>query len=311
MILTVTCNPAIDKTVEVEIIKIGGLNRLENIVMDAGGKGINVSKTIHALQGDSICTGFLAGTSGQYIKQALDALSIANDFIWVDGMTRTNLKILDINHDVTELNEAGPFIHQTAIQALTDKILSYCNYETIVVLSGSVPRGVSTKLYADLITKVKETKARMILDADGELFNCGCQARPTVMKPNKHEFVKHFGISLDSSMSEIIAHAKTLLQDETEMVVVSMGEEGAVFLTKDGVWIANAINVEAHSSVGAGDAMVAAIAYAMDLKMSIEDLMKLAVATSAGALTTHGTKPAKRALIDHLLQEVRIGKWIE
>ena len=95
MILTVTFNPAIDKTAEVDELIPGGLNRLRNVMQDAGGKGINVSKTIHALQGKSVATGFLAGSAGEYIRKVLNGLAIDNDFVWVEGMTRTNLKVLD------------------------------------------------------------------------------------------------------------------------------------------------------------------------------------------------------------------------
>ena len=95
MILTVTFNPAIDKTAEVDELIPGGLNRLRNGMQDAGGKGINVSKTIHALQGKSVATGFLAGSAGEYIRKVLNGLAIDNDFVWVEGMTRTNLKVLD------------------------------------------------------------------------------------------------------------------------------------------------------------------------------------------------------------------------
>ena len=121
MILTVTFNPAIDKTAEVDVMIPGGFNRLKNVMQDAGGKGVNVSKTIHALQGKSIATGFLAGSAGEYIQKVLNELVIENDFVWVEGMTRTNLKVLDHDMELTELNEAGPVITETEIKRLKEK----------------------------------------------------------------------------------------------------------------------------------------------------------------------------------------------
>ena len=110
MIITVSMNPAIDKTVEVSRLLPGGLNRILKVEYDAGGKGINVSKTIRELGGESIATGFLGGNAGKTIENVLNERNIQNDFIWVDGETRTNTKVFEENGEVTELNEPGPII---------------------------------------------------------------------------------------------------------------------------------------------------------------------------------------------------------
>ena len=108
MIITVTMNPAIDKTVEIDTLKPGGLNRIRKVEYDAGGKGINVSKTIHELGGESIATGFLGGNAGRTIENVLDARKIMHDFIWVDGETRTNTKVFEENGAVTDRTDRGP-----------------------------------------------------------------------------------------------------------------------------------------------------------------------------------------------------------
>ncbi len=264
MILTVTFNPAIDKTAEVDELIPGGLNRLRNVMQDAGGKGINVSKTIYALQGKSVATGFLAGSAGEYIRKVLNGLAIDNDFVWVEGMTRTNLKVLDHEMELTELNEAGPVITETEIKQLKDKILSLLHPNDFVVLSGNVSAQVRKDIYRELIELVKQQGARVILDADGELFAQGIQAKPYVIKPNKYELATYFGVSQDCSNEEMISLAKTLLNEECRLVVVSMGKQGSIFLSHEGIYQAEALHIQAHSSVGAGDAMVAAIAYALE-----------------------------------------------
>lgn len=104
MIVTVTMNPAIDKTIDIESLEQGGLNRIQHVEYDAGGKGINVSKTIRQLGGKSVATGFLGGNAGKTIENVLTEQGIASDFVWVDGETRTNTKVVEKDGTVTELN---------------------------------------------------------------------------------------------------------------------------------------------------------------------------------------------------------------
>lgn len=308
MIITVTFNPAIDKTAEVDVFCAGGLNRLSNVRMDAGGKGVNVSKTIQALGGTSLCMGFLAGNSGEYIATTLTDMGIACEFVWVDGATRTNLKVLDHDKELTELNEAGPVISPQQIEALMEKLLAHCNASAYVVLSGNVSMGVPVTIYREMIERIKETGAKVVFDADGELFAQGIQARPMIIKPNKYELATYFKMGEHVRDEEIIAKAKTLLNEDTTLVVVSMGREGSIFISDEGTYRADALDIEAHSAVGAGDAMVAAIAYASEQGYELNDVIRLAVACSGGAVMTKGTNPAKREVVDALMKQVSITK---
>lgn len=306
MIITVTFNPAIDKTAEIDSINIGGLNRLKHVLVDAGGKGINVSKTIQALGGSSLCSGFLAGSTGEYIQKDLQSAHIKCDFVWVDGITRTNVKVLDKNLKLTELNEAGPIIGKQDVRQLVDKLISYTSANTIVVLAGSVPIGVEDKVYRDIITEIKKAKGRVLFDAAGSLLSHGLQARPNIIKPNKFELFTHFNVSQNCSNEELLGLAKTLLNEETEMVIVSLGKEGAFFIMKDAIFIGKGLPIRAHSSVGAGDAMVGAVAYAIEQGFDREKLICLAMACSAGAVMSKGTKPANKKLVEELMKQVKI-----
>lgn len=311
MIITVTFNPAIDKTAEVDTVHVHGLNRIQNVVQDAGGKGINVSKTIHALQGTSIATGFLAGASGEFISSYLDTHQIQHDFVWVDGMTRTNLKILDQHMNLTEFNEAGPSVSEKQIQTLVSKVVSYVKEDTIVVLSGNVCLGVPSTIYQTMIEKIHEKGGKVILDADGALFAYGIQAKPDIIKPNKYELMSYFKIKEDITTDALIPYAKTLLNENTKLIVVSMGKEGSLFITKQSIWKVKAMDVNAHSSVGAGDAMVAGIAYAIQHNYAMEDMIKLVVATSSGAVMTKGTQPADKRIVEQFIPKVEIMKMEE
>ncbi|MBO5486269.1 MAG: 1-phosphofructokinase, partial [Eubacterium sp.] len=139
MIVTVTMNPAIDKTVDIERLEYGGLNRISHVEMDAGGKGINVSKTIHELGGESIVTGFIAGNTGKIIQNVMDEWQIKSDFVEVEGETRTNTKVYESTGSLTELNEPGPEIKEADLQQLLKKLEGYAKEDTLFVLAGSVP----------------------------------------------------------------------------------------------------------------------------------------------------------------------------
>ena len=305
MIVTVTMNPAIDKTVDVETFVHGGLNRVKHIIMDAGGKGINVSKTIKALGGDSIATGFLGGNNGNAIVNMLASDEINAEFVAVDGETRINTKIAEADGTVTEINEAGPEIAEEAQKKLEEQLLNYAKEGTWFVLSGSVPAGVPKSIYGDIIRKVHEKGAKVFLDADGELFTQSLAAKPDIIKPNRVELEKYIGADHSLTEEELLNVGNGLLEQGIGTVIISLGHEGALFLTKEQSLKCPAISIEVHSTVGAGDALVAAFTYSMDKGEDFESCAKLGIAASAGAVSTEGTKPPTKDKVDALIQLVR------
>lgn len=311
MIITVTMNPAIDKTVEIDQLIPGGLNRIQKVEYDAGGKGINVSKTIRELGGTSIATGFLGGNAGKTIQNVLNEKEIRNDFIQVNGETRTNTKVFEKNGAVTELNEPGPVISEKQIQMLLQKLEAYADEQTLFVLAGSIPKGVDKNIYAEITRLVHKKGAKVLLDADGELFRNSLEAVPDIIKPNRVELEEYAGFDYRASLEELLNLARKIRKKGIGTVAVSMGKSGAM-LVKEGYEVkCPALSVKAHSTVGAGDAMVAALAYSWDQGLENEAMTRLCIAASAGAVTTIGTKPPARELVDQLAKQViieRIGE---
>ena len=311
MIITVTMNPAIDKTVEVSRLLPGGLNRILKVEYDAGGKGINVSKTIRELGGESIATGFLGGNAGKTIENVLNERNIQNDFIWVDGETRTNTKVFEENGEVTELNEPGPIIGEEQMKKLMNKLEEYADENALFILAGSIPNGVDKHIYAKIIRLVHTKGAKVLLDADGELFRNSLAAGPDMIKPNRVELEEYAGIDYRASDEEILQMARDLLAKGMKTVAVSMGKSGAMIVREGFEVRCPALSVKAHSTVGAGDAMVAALAYSWDQNLDDEETVRLCMAASAGAVTTIGTKPPTKELVDELKKQVileRIGE---
>lgn len=306
MIITVTMNPAIDKTVEVAHLKKGSVNRLKNVIIDSGGKGINVSKTVKALGGETIATGFIGGLGGKLIESILTKQGITTDFVEIKNEIRTNLKVLETEGFVTELNEPGPFINPEEYHQLEQKLLSYAKEGVIFILAGSIPVGINKTGYGELINKLKEKGAKVFLDADGELFAHSLEAGPDYIKPNRAELEGYFHLNSEADEKQLVQMGKELLNKGIGMAVISLGQKGALFITKDRKLKCPGLNVEAHSTVGAGDAMVGALSYAIDQGLNLEECAKFGLATSAGAVTTQGTKPPTRELVDQLMKKVEV-----
>lgn len=233
MIVTVTMNPAIDKTVDITRLEKGDLNRIKRVEMDAGGKGVNVSKTIRALGGDSIATGFIGGNSGIIIKNVLSELGITTDFVMVEGETRTNLKVVEEKGDVTELNEPGPQVSAGQLEELICRLEGYAAKDTLFVLAGSIPAGVPKDVYRKITERVHEKGAKVLLDADGELFSESLKASPDMLKPNRLELERHFKMDYRASEKELAGLGQRLMEGGVSMAAISLGQMGALFLTKD------------------------------------------------------------------------------
>lgn len=304
MIVTVTMNPAIDKTIEIDRLNRGNLNRIEKIEYDAGGKGINVSKTIHELGGESIATGFLGGNAGRVIEEVLDSRGIKHDFVWVDGETRTNTKVCEQDGTVTELNEKGPEITPEQLTNLLEKLDDLADDNVLFILAGSIPGNMEKDIYARIIERVHKKGAKVLLDADRELFRKGLEQKPDMIKPNQWEIEELQGFSHGVSDKELINVAEKMQKDGIDTVVISLGKNGALFVLENYVAKGMPLKVDVHSTVGAGDAMVAAMAYSFEKKMEPRETARLCMAVSAGAVMTVGTKPPEKQMVEQLMKRV-------
>lgn len=304
-IITITLNPALDKTIYVNDLKKGNYNHITESVLDAGGKGINVSKTLLALGQESVSLAFIGKNNGNMLEEKLKAIGLKTDFIIVADETRTNIKVVEENRCVTEFNEPGPRIKEEELEEFIEKVENYADSDTWFVISGSMPRGVPVDFYATLIRQIHKNGGKILLDTSKDAFKEGVKASPNIIKPNLEE-LKQYYHKEEMSMKEIIAAGEEFLTKGIEVVVISLGEQGALFLTKECYLYGKGLKVKANSTIGAGDAMVAALIYSKAQKYSFTKTAKLAMAVSAGAVMTKGTNPAKKELVEELLEEVEI-----
>lgn len=306
MIYTVTLNPALDKTAQVPGLKVDEVNRITELRSDAGGKGINVSKVIAKLGGSSEAVAILGGNTGAWISGALRDAGIRVKAFEAQGETRTNLKVVDpVGGTHTDINEPGPLVTDEMVARLLDVLLEEVSEGDIVVLSGSLPRGASADTYAAWTRALRAEGVKVFLDADGEALRRGLEARPYFTKPNDHELSGLVGRELDT-VEDVVDAARELVAKGVGRVVVSMGGKGAVFVTPEGAWLAGSVKVPVGSTVGAGDSVVAALAFAEAEGMGMEDSMRLAMATGAANVMESGTQAAERSVVDSLVDRVEI-----
>jgi 1-phosphofructokinase len=314
MIVTVTLNPALDKTARVDYVRPNSLNRLRDILLDAGGKGVNVSAMIRALGGNSIATGFAGGAAGEELIRRIEGKGLAHEFVRIEAVTRTNLKVVNDEGALTELNEPGPEITSEEFAALEKKLTAFGTKGNTFILSGSLPGGLKSDTYKKLCAFLRKNEATVFLDADDEALKAAIDSIPEevpdYIKPNRYELLKLFGMENGNEITEavLILLCVKLLDKGVKLVSLSMGHEGALFVGRYGIWRSPALPVTVKSTVGAGDSMVGALVYGFENGLPPEQCFALAMAASAGACTTEGTNPPSRVLVDELLQQVSLQK---
>jgi 1-phosphofructokinase len=307
VIYTVTLNPALDKTVEIPNFTLGEVNRVQNLRTDAGGKGINVSKCIATLEGKSTALAVLAGEVGKGIFAFLEQQpEIVPLTVWAAGETRTNLKIIDPAQKTnTDINERGPIICEKDLNSLLELLLNRIEPGDEVIFAGSLPSGTPASLYRDWTRICKQHGAKILLDADREALQLGVEAKPALIKPNQEELSALVGRPLLDE-KDVLDAARAVASDGIERVVVSMGSKGALFFSKEKVLRASALKVPVRSTVGAGDSMVAALAYGMQENMSWEDQARLAIAFSNASVMCSGTQAPSLETVKKLSEQVNI-----
>lgn len=306
MIITVTLNPALDKTLTLPGFAVNTVNRVQNIRLDPGGKGINVSKTIKNLGGKTLCLGALGGAPGGYIKTALDTMGLANDFVITGEVTRTNIKIVDpVLGTYTDINEPGSCITEETLRKIWNKLLSVVNPGDTVVFAGKNPPGMQDNLIAEAVQKLKLLDVRVCVDTVGEAMRLALKAGPDIIKPNKEELSDLMGRNL-LSVQETLDAARELVDGGIGLAAVSMGAEGAVFVTKDCVLRGYCPKVSAVSTVGAGDAMMAALAHYTAAGCSLEETARRSIAVASASVMYSGSQAAELDKILPLIDKVRI-----
>ena len=289
MISTVTLNVSIDKAYKIKgSVESGKVIRVLECNNTAGGKGLNVSRVISICGEEVLATGFVGGHCGALVEELLENDNIKNQFTHVNSETRSCINILDENNISTEFLEKGSYVNENEIDKFIEDFNKIIDNSNIITISGSVPQGVPTDIYATLIKMIKDKNKKVILDASGDLLKEGIKALPTMIKPNSEEMENLLGISINNR-EEVIKSAIKLYESGIELVVVSLGGDGALLVSEEGVYHGKPPKIKVVNTVGCGDSMVAAFAVAMERGYSNTDSLKYAVSISAANAMTFST----------------------
>ena len=305
MIYTCTLNPALDKMGYVEKIQLNQMNRLAHIENDAGGKGINVSRDIKALNHKSVAVGFLGGSAGTFIEMLLRREDIDHHMIEILGNTRTNLKVFDEN-GVSEFNEEGPFVLNDELEALLDFFRSHLDERCILVISGSMPKGCGLDTYKRIIEIAKENEALVFLDTSMKYLLPSLEAHPDIVKITSADLAKLNHIDARLSEEEIASMGRNFIRQNCEMLCVSHENQGIYLITKNKILHCTPMDLEIKSKVGVGDAFVAGFVVGLENGLRDEEVLRLAGASYAAASQRSNAHPKNYDEVHAYLDQIII-----
>jgi 1-phosphofructokinase family hexose kinase len=291
VIVTVTMNAALDRTLTVPNFQAGHRHRASQGLTLAGGKGINVARALKRLDVPVVATGLAGGRTGTRIVEELTAEAILNDFVRIVDESRTSTAVVDpMGPSFTEINEWGPAVDADELTMLREKLRYLSRGADIVVFAGSLPRGVDTGFYADAIRELNRAGVTTVLDSEGEPLRAGLEAEPTLVAPNQHEAEGLVGQELNDD--EDFLMALDAIADLGAKSVLLTLVSGAFGLAREDRrprrFQAVAPKVETVSAVGAGDVLLAGFLAAQLGGRSFEDALRHAVAAGTAATTEVG-----------------------
>lgn len=308
MILTVTLNPAVDKVYKVENFAVGKVSRAKEVAITAGGKGINVARVCSILGEEVIATGFLGGDSGEFIHDAIREDKILDSFIDIDGETRTSITISDLlDNTSTEILESGPYISGAEQREFIHNFIKLAEAASVVVLSGSIPRGVDPKFYTRLIDIANEKDKKVILDTSGLALKEGIRHIPYMIKPNFSELRAITGKSLTDRVA-IENEACAIQQEGIELVCITLDKDGAIAAYDGDIFRVDVPAIDVINTVGCGDAFVAGCAIGYIRGYDIQKTLRYA--TACGMANTQFLQPGRveEGLVKEFYREVSISK---
>ena len=275
-IVTVTLNPAIDQTVLLDRLQIGSVNRSRVSHRQPGGKGVNVSAMLGDYGISSTATGFLGLENPRLFKELFESKTIRDEFVWIPGETRTGIKIVDQSaNETTDINFPGLSPSSSDLQQLREKLLKLIKPGRWFVIAGSLPVGVSLDFFGEILHLIKNGGAKIAVDTSGEALKIAIESGVDLIKPNHHELAEYLGRDLPD-IASCAAAATRLQREKVPHVILSLGGQGALFITPECALIASAPPVKVVSTVGAGDSMLAGYLAGLTIRRSATDCARLA-----------------------------------
>ena len=311
MIITITMNPSIDLTIDVNGLKVDDAIHMEGIHRDPGGKGVNVSRVVNTLGGPTIAYGFIGGDEGGNFSLLLAKEGVLNSFLAIEDETRINIIINDLKEKTqTRIHARGPRVTLEDLYKLQQQVRRISNPSTTqqyLVLGGSLPQGLPITAYRDIIEEAKEVGMRTVLDSDDEYLKHGIKGGPFMIKPNTYELERLTGRELmGKPIPAFVDAAKEVLDKGVEVVAITRGPREALLITNELVLKAKPPQVKVNSPVGAGDSFVAGFLLAMVRNYGFKEALRWGIAAGAAATVSPSTQLVKRAEFEKLLPKIAV-----
>jgi 1-phosphofructokinase len=300
MIYTCTITPSLDYTTYLPELRLGELNRTSDVFYYPGGKGINVSRVLGRLGTKSIALGYIGGFTGQYITDFLKEEGILTDFIRTEDITRINVKVKAAEE--SELNGPGPSINELQQQELLEKVQAMTSGDWFV-LAGSLTDTIPSSFFEELAAICEKNNVKFVLDTSGSALIDLIHTKPFLVKPNIEELGELFNVEI-STKEEAFHYAQKLVGKGIQHVVVSMGGEGALLVTKDLALLAVAPKGLVVNTVGAGDSLVAGFLASFTKNENATEAFRYGVAS--GSATAFSSDLCEKNDVDQLLKQITI-----
>lgn len=275
MILTITLNPSVDIAYQLDTFHLDTVNRVEKVQKTAGGKGLNVTRVLKQVGEDVVATGFIGGEIGSYVKKQLTRNDIKNSFVEIGNETRNCIAVL---HDgqQTEILEQGPTIQEHEALNFIEHLEIILNNVEVVVISGSLPKGLASNYYVEIVELCKQCDVAVVLDCSGEALKkvLESQQKPTVIKPNTEELSQLIGKNITDDIQELKSVLSGQLFQGIEWIVVSLGAKGAFAKHNDKFYRVKIPKINVVNPVGSGDSTVAGIAASLAHALPDVELLK-------------------------------------
>jgi 1-phosphofructokinase len=310
-IVTVTLNPAIDETVFLEQLRPGAVNRATRHHRQPGGKGVNVSAMLGGYGIASTASGFLGRENVRLFEELFAKGMIRDEFIRIDGETRTGIKIVEQSTcETTDLNFAGATPTVANLDTLLGKLDKLCSPQTWFVIAGRLPDGVSLDFFRGLLDQLKQGGAKIAVDTSGEALKVAIECGVDAIKPNHHELEEILACRLPDFASRAGA-ALRMQRKSVPHVIVSLGADGALFVSPDAVLIAEAPPVSVVSTVGAGDSLLAGYLAGIVTGRPPVDCAKLATVFAWSALEDVARHPPSRELAAKRMERIGVRSLLD
>lgn len=305
--VTITLNPALDLTGSVEALKVGSVSLVKQSNLHAAGKGVNVAKVLSDLGADVTVTGFLGKDNPELFHQLFAEIDVKDEFIEVEGSTRINVKLVESNGEVSDINFPGVQVTAEDIARFEDTLFRLAETHDYFVLAGSLPGGVTPELCAAWIEKLHQLGKKVLFDSSKAALSAGIDAHPWLIKPNDEELSDFVGQHLETP-EQCQQAAQSLADKGIENIVVSMGANGVMWLNQ-GEWLrAQPPRMNVISTVGAGDTLVAGLCWGHMQVMPKNELLRFATALSALAVSQVGVGLTSQEELENIKLQTQVSE---